>query len=120
MGFKAKYVQKGECIDYTPEADVAAGDVVFIGPVAGIAKLDIKANELGALAITGVYEFAKATGAITAGASLYWDGENGEATATPNAYYLGIAVASAGSSATTVCVLINIGASGNAEESTSA
>ena len=58
----ARYVQRGDAIDHTPAADVAAGDVVVIGKIVGVAKLDIKAGELGALALTGVYEVAKGTG----------------------------------------------------------
>ena len=52
---KARYVQRGESIDYTPTADVAAGDVVQQGKLVGVAKLDMKAGELGALALCGVY-----------------------------------------------------------------
>ena len=60
---KARYVQRGDAIDYTPMEDVAAGDVVVLsGKLVGVAKLDIKAGELGALALVGVYEFAKAEG----------------------------------------------------------
>ena len=58
----ARYVQRGDAIDYTPTADVAAGDVVVLSnKLVGVAKLDIKAGELGALALTGVYEMAKTT-----------------------------------------------------------
>ena len=46
--YKAEYYQKGDSIDYTPEANVAAGDVVFLGDLVGVANLDIKAGELGA------------------------------------------------------------------------
>ena len=52
----ARYVQRGDAIDYTPMDDVAAGDIVVLaGKLVGVAKLDIKAGELGALALTGVY-----------------------------------------------------------------
>ena len=50
----ARYVQRGDAIDYIPDADVAAGDVVQLGRLVGVAKLDIKAGALGALALTGV------------------------------------------------------------------
>lgn len=72
----ATYVHEGATIDYTPGADVAAGSVVVIGDLIGIAKTGIKANTLGALAVTGVFDMPKATGtgtAISAGASVYWD-----------------------------------------------
>ena len=74
---------EGESIDYTPSSDVAAGDVVVQGELVGVAKLDIKADTLGALAVEGVFDFPKATGgatAIAAGAVLYWDATNEIAT----------------------------------------
>ena len=82
---QAVFRHEGNSIDYTPAADVAAGNVVVIGELVGVAKLDIKANVLGALAVTGVFDFAKATGvgtAITAGANCYWDDTNNVATTT--------------------------------------
>ena len=51
---KARYVQRGESIDFIPAFDVAAGDIVKVGSLVGVAKLDIKAGELGALALCGV------------------------------------------------------------------
>jgi len=82
---QAIFRHDGGSIDYTPGADVAAGDVIVQGELVGVAKLDIKANTLGALAVAGVFDFAKATGggtAITAGASVYWDDTNNVATTT--------------------------------------
>ncbi|MBN2560627.1 MAG: DUF2190 family protein [Phycisphaerae bacterium] len=78
----ATYVHDGNTIDYTPGADVAAGDVVVQGDLVGVAKTPIAANALGALAVTGVFDFPKATGggtAITAGATVYWDVADSEA-----------------------------------------
>ena len=78
----ARYVQRGDAIDHTPAADIAAGDVVVIGKIVGVAKLDIKAGELGALALTGVYEVAKAAGtAFAAGAEVGWDAASKKAVA---------------------------------------
>jgi len=80
---QATFRHDGTSIDYMPAADVAAGDVVVQGELVGVAKLDIKANTLGALAVAGVFDFAKATGAgtaITAGANVYWDDTNNVAT----------------------------------------
>lgn len=72
----AVFVQEGASIDYTPVAAVAAGDVVVQGDLVGIAKLDILADTLGALAVEGVFDVPKATGvstAIAAGKTVYWD-----------------------------------------------
>lgn len=116
--FKAKYVQRGETIDYIPAADVNAGDVVQVGTIVGIAKLDIKAGALGALAIVGAYDFVKGTGAIAFGAPLYWDGE--KATTSQTDTYLGIAIAAAKSEDGTVRAVINVGAAGDGDDSSSA
>jgi predicted RecA/RadA family phage recombinase len=70
------FVQEGSSIDYTPGADVAAGDVVVQNDLVGVANRNIKSGEQGALAVAGVFEFPKATGgstAIAAGVSVYWD-----------------------------------------------
>jgi len=79
----AVFIHEGSAIDYTPAADVAAGDVVVQNELVGVARLDIKADTLGALAVTGVFDFPKATGggtAIDVGLDVYWDAAAGEAT----------------------------------------
>jgi len=97
----ARYVQRGEAIDFTPAADIHAGDVVRLGRLVGIAKLDIKAGELGALALVGVYEFkVKAGETIEAGDGVYFDPLAGTVTKTaPGAgsttFSVGVAVAHA-------------------------
>jgi len=78
----AKFIHDGNAIDYTPAAAVSAGDVVVQADLVGVAKLDIAADALGALAVVGVFDFPKATGAgtaIAAGANCYWDVADGEA-----------------------------------------
>ncbi|HOX08997.1 MAG TPA: DUF2190 family protein [Planctomycetota bacterium] len=71
-----EYVHEGNAIDFVPAADVAAGDVVVIGDLVGVAKRACKAGTLGAVAVVGVYDFPKAVGvgsAIPEGSKLYWD-----------------------------------------------
>ncbi|MGD9128785.1 MAG: DUF2190 family protein [Planctomycetia bacterium] len=83
------YKQRGDSIDYTPSADVAAGDVVVLFDLVGIAKLDIKAGELGALAVVGVFDFPIEAGStLEVGLAAYWDASGGFATdvATDNAF----------------------------------
>ena len=94
---KARYVQRGESIDYTPTADVAAGDIVKVGGLVGVAKLDIKAGELGALALCGVYEIATNGTAIEAGAVVFVDPATGRvcAESAAGAVRFGHAVAAA-------------------------
>ena len=50
----ARYVQKGDSIDYRPTAAVAAGSVIVIADLVGVARLDIEAHTLGSLAVVGV------------------------------------------------------------------
>lgn len=109
----ARYVQDEDIIDYTPTsggADVSAGDVVVQNDLVAIAKLDIPAGTLGALAVTGVFDIAKSTAvgsAIAAGAKTYWDQANKQATANDGGGandYIGKAVAAAADADETVRV----------------
>ncbi len=106
----ATYIQDGLNIDHTPGSALAAGDVVVIGDLIGIAKVDIPANTLGALATTGVFDVPKTAGvgeAIPAGAKVYWDvadqvaKEDAEAGANK---YLGKTTLAAGDNDTTTRV----------------
>jgi predicted RecA/RadA family phage recombinase len=72
----ATFVHEGKSIDYTPGAAVTAGDVIVQNELVGIAQIDIPADALGALAVEGVFDVPKATGAgtgIAVGAETYWD-----------------------------------------------
>ena len=108
-----KFVQTGDSIDYTPEAAVAAGAVVVQNDLVGVTKLPIAASELGALAVTGVFDFPKAEGggtAIEAGVKVYWDETEEVATESEvgagyvDNPYLGKTVKAAGDDDTTVRV----------------
>lgn len=80
---KAIFKHEGEAIDYTPVADVAAGDVIDLGLLVGIAVLDIPAGKMGALKVEGVYAVLKFTGeAVALGAPVYWDAGTSTATGT--------------------------------------
>ena len=109
----ATFVHDGNAIDYTPGSDVSAGDVVVQGELVGVAKRDIPANTLGALAVTGVFDFPKTAGigeAITAGANVYWDVADGVAKTddeTGANKLIGKTVAAAGDDDTTVCVRLS-------------
>ena len=72
----AVFSHDGDAVDYTPSADVATGDVVVQGDLIGVARTAITANTPGSLAVDGVFDFPKATGAstgIAAGTNVYWD-----------------------------------------------
>ncbi|NLF33067.1 MAG: DUF2190 family protein [Planctomycetes bacterium] len=73
---KARFIHDGLSIDYTPATDVAAGDVIELGEWIGIAKLDIAAGTLGALAVAGgVFDVQHAADAIEAHALVHWDAD---------------------------------------------
>ncbi len=95
----AVFVQQGEQIDYTPSADVAAGDVVVQGDLVGVARTPIPAGTPGSLAT----EFA-------AGAKVYWDAANKLAVTTDGAganKLVGKAVRAAGAGATVIRVRLS-------------
>ncbi len=80
-----RFVHDGTSIDYTPSSAVTAGDVIVQNDLVGVAKRDIAANVLGALAIAGVFDFPKSTAggsAIAAGVTVYWNTGAQQATAT--------------------------------------
>ena len=106
---KAVYMQDDGTVPYTPPNAVNPGDVVVLGGIVGIAKRNIVALTLGALAIEGLYLVAKAAVAMTFGQALYWDAVNQVVTTDPaggaNTYF-GRAVAAALSTDATVPALL--------------
>lgn len=107
---KANYWQRGETIDFLNDtnAKIEANTVVLLGKRIGIAGTDIPEKEVGTLHITGVYKFPKATGAVTAGALVYWDKSANNITTTEGSNTLaGFAVEAAGADDATVTVKIN-------------
>jgi len=109
----ATFIHDGNSIDYTPGSAVAAGDVVVQGELVGVAKTPIAASARGALAIAGVFDFPKATGAstaIAAGAKVYWDVGDTEAKEDDESAankLIGKVVAAAGDNDATVRVRLN-------------
>ena len=103
---KARYIQRGDSIDYTATSEIAAGDIAKVGSLVGVAKLDIKAGELGALALVGVYEVEGNGTAIEAGAVVSVDPTTGKVCAegASGAVKFGHAVQSAAATDATVLV----------------
>lgn len=106
----AQFVQEGKSIDYTPSADVSAGDIVVQGDLLGVAQIDIAANQLGAVAVEGVFDIDKATGVgtgIAVGTKVYWDVADQQAKADDESganKYLGKTIVAAGDDDTKVRV----------------
>ena len=105
------FVQQGAAIDYTPGTDTPAGTVVVQGDLVGVTRVDLKADQLGALAVEGVFDFPKATTAgtgFTAGQLAYWDNTNDVATKTATGNKLiGKAVRAAADADATVRILLS-------------
>lgn len=82
----AQFIHDGAAIDYTPVSAASAGDVVVIGDLVGVVKIDIAAGAEGALSVMGVFDMAKTSGggtAIAAGLPVYWDATNHVVTTDP-------------------------------------
>lgn len=105
------YIQDGKALNYTPSgADVASGDFLVIGAIGAVAKTDIADGKTGAVHTCGIFSVAKASGAITQGAKLYWNSTNSNLTTTASGNTLvGVAAAAAASGDATVPLLLNVG-----------
>ena len=110
---QAQFIHEGNSIDFAPVADASAGDVVVQGDLVGVTKRDIKANELGALAVTGVFDFAKQAGAgvtFAVGAKVFFNDTTNVAVATDGSgahKFVGKAVRAAVDADTTVRVRLS-------------
>lgn len=85
-----QYQQEGETIDYANAGSaIAAGDIVVIGHIIGVALVDIAATTgTGAVGVEGVFSgVPKVTAAVfTQGEKLIWDvsaGKFDDSAATP-------------------------------------
>lgn len=106
---KAKFVQDGKAINIAAGSDgIAAGDVVINGELVGVAKTDIPANTVGAIATEGVYEIVKGTAAtFNVGDAAYWNATSGCVQGSASGLAkIGTAVEAAVSGAETVKVKI--------------
>lgn len=110
------YKQEGKVIQYTAGADIAAGKVLKIGNILGVALADIANGATGPVAIEGVFAAPKVAAAVIAqGESLTWDvsaasgaGEfdDNAAVAATGDVTGAAAFAFAGAAATTTTVLV--------------
>lgn len=104
----ARFIHDGDAVDYTPTEDTPAGTIVIQGDLVGVAKVDIPANTLGALAVTGVFAMAKESDAVLdAGTKVYGLTQDGTVTSDGGAQgvnYLGKTVEAAGDGTTSVRV----------------
>ena len=77
------YVQPGNTITLTaPTGGVASGAGVLVGTLFGVCAYDAAAGAEVEVEVVGVFELAKASGAITEGAKVYWDATAKNVTTT--------------------------------------
>lgn len=109
---RARYIQEGASVNYTPAAAVTAGDVIVVNGHVRVAKRDIEADVLGALCTEGLFDVVKDASDIADGNALYWDADGNpvggvagsgalSTTAAGNTFF-GFAQAAAGVGAETV------------------
>ena len=53
---QARYIQRGESIDFLPDRDIAAGEIVIRNDLIGVARIPVKKGTLGSLALSGVFD----------------------------------------------------------------
>jgi predicted RecA/RadA family phage recombinase len=82
MAINVIHVGDNDTIDYTPTSDTAAGEVVVLNDLLGVALSPLQANRPGALLVWGMVDAPKASGSIGAGVVLYWDATNKVVTTT--------------------------------------
>ncbi|WP_424138660.1 DUF2190 family protein [Roseomonas chloroacetimidivorans] len=97
------FLHQGDTIDVLATGPVVSGSFQIVGKIFGFAESDAVSGQTYALKVKGVFEAAKAAGAITAGQALYWDAaaSNFTTTATSNTF-VGVAAAAAATGDTTV------------------
>lgn len=76
------FIQEGEVIDVTLSGTITSGDVVVAGSLVGVAQISGVSGDVIPVKLCGVYELAKATGALTQGAQVYWDNSAKKVTTT--------------------------------------
>ena len=107
MAAVAKYVQKGDNIDYAAAANVAYMEVVPLKSRIGVSVETIAAGDVGPVTLTGVYEIpADAATEIAVGEQVYFNTETNCIDKTAAMIPAGIAVAAKAKADTVAIVRI--------------
>jgi predicted RecA/RadA family phage recombinase len=67
------FIQKGSVIDLVAPYAVSSGQGAQVGSMFGVAVVDCASGATASFAIPGVFDLAKAVGAVTQGQAMYWD-----------------------------------------------
>lgn len=102
------YVQPGVVLTLVAPAAVESGDVVIVGSIIGVAQGDAASGAAVDVAVLGVWTLPKDNAAIGEGVKTYWVTATSVCSATSAGNTLiGVAVAAAADSASTVDVRLN-------------
>lgn len=110
------FEQPGDALELTAPYARNSGEGALIGAIFGVAVDNVASGARGVFWTEGVFSLAKATGAISEGAKVWWDNTNRVITTTATGNQaVGVAVAAAASGDATVRVKIghippNVGA----------
>lgn len=77
------YVQQGDVLTLTAPYTVTSGAGALVGGIFGVATGDVANAAEGEFVIRGVYDIAKASGAVAVGDELYWDNTAKVVTTVP-------------------------------------
>lgn len=106
-----KHIEKGASMPYinAGSTTIAAGTLILVGDMVGVALGDIAAGAEGQLATEEVWEVPKeAPLVIDQGDQVYWDDTNSVVTKTDTDVACGVAFVGAASAATTVKIKLNV------------
>lgn len=102
------FVREGDSLLVTAPRALTSGAGALVGALFGVAEHDAANGAPVVLQITGVVSIAKATGAITQGALVYWDNTNFNVNTTASGNTkIGVAAVAAASGDATVQVRLN-------------
>lgn len=110
---EAAFVQCGDTLDYTPDADRVTAEVIQLADGrAGAMCHDVSSGVLGAVQTEGVFKVLKTASIVFLdGGEVYWDHSANAAhfrKVSDRDFYIGTAVGDATSSATTLLVNLNV------------
>lgn len=113
MPIEAQYVQPGVTVDWTADADYAAGAVVQLRDGrAGVVTVDCESGQVVAVYVRGVFKVQKTTSMVVLPSSkLFWDHSADKAHLlhrNDRDFFLGAALEDAASAATELLVNLNV------------
>lgn len=113
MSIEAQFVQCGESIDWTADADYSAGDVIQLPDGrAGVVSVDVASGNVVGVYVSGIFKMAKTTSMVMLiGSWLYWDHSANKCHLLHGGdkdFFLGSATEDGTSAGTTIKVNLNI------------